>query len=77
MSTILRTDDEANTLMTQQVDQACDRFEAEWKSGRRPCIEDFLDTVPEPGRLDLLHHLLVVELQYRLRSGERPTLEDY
>jgi serine/threonine protein kinase/tetratricopeptide (TPR) repeat protein len=77
MSAIPRTDAETSTPLTQQVDQACDRFEDAWKTGRQPRIEDFLDAVPEPGRPEFLHHLLVVELQYRMRGGEQPTPEDY
>src|SRR5207247_9438291 len=45
--------------------------------GGQPRIEDFPDAVPEPGRPELLRQLLVVEVQYRLRGGERPAPEDY
>ena len=45
--------------LARRVDEACDRFEAAWKAGRRPRIEDSLAEVPEPGRPALLRELLV------------------
>ena len=33
-----------------RVEELCDRFEAAWKAGRRPPIEDYLGEVPEPVR---------------------------
>src|SRR5262249_5739441 len=59
------------------VDQVCDRFEAAWQAGQPPRIEDYLPEVPEPEHPDLLRELLVLELAYRRRSGERPTPADY
>ena len=41
-----------------EVDAACDRFEAGWRAGGRPRIEEFLDAVPEPARPALLRELL-------------------
>ena len=32
-----------------RVEALCDRFEAAWKAGRRPPIEDYRGEVPEPG----------------------------
>ena len=32
-----------------RVEEVCDRFEAAWKAGRRPPIEDYLGEVPEAG----------------------------
>jgi len=60
-----------------RVEEMCDRFEAAWKAGRRPPIEDYLGEVPEAGRTALFHELLVLELTYRRRVGERPTPEEY
>jgi eukaryotic-like serine/threonine-protein kinase len=60
-----------------QILAVCDRYEAEWKAGRRPRIEDYLDEVPEPGRPALWHELLVLELVYRRLRGERPGPEEY
>jgi WD40 repeat protein/serine/threonine protein kinase len=59
------------------VDRACDRFEADWKAGRRPRIEDYLDDTPEPGRPALLRELVLLELEFRRKQGERPMLQEY
>ena len=61
----------------RRVDQACDRFEAEWQAGRRPEIERYLETASEPERLALLQALLVTELELRQDLGERPTADEY
>ena len=60
-----------------RVEEICDRFEAAWKAGRRPPIEDYLGEVPEPVRAVLLRALLELELAYRRQNGERPTPEEY
>jgi serine/threonine protein kinase/tetratricopeptide (TPR) repeat protein len=60
-----------------RVEAMCDRFEAAWKAGRRPPIEDYLREVPEPGRAALLRALLELELAYRRQHGEGPTPEEY
>ena len=60
-----------------RMEAVCDRFEAAWKAGRRPAIEDHLDGVPEARRAALFRELLVLELAYRRRAGERPTPEEY
>src|SRR5262245_62046703 len=61
----------------QAIDRVGDRFEAAWRSGRRPCIEDYLDEAAEAERAALLRELLALELAYRDRAGERPTPEEY
>ena len=32
-----------------RVEELCQLFEAEWRAGRRPRVEDYLAGVPEPG----------------------------
>ena len=59
------------------VDQACDRFETAWRGGDWPCIEGYLDAVTEPCRLTLLHELIKLELELRMKVGELPTAEEY
>ncbi len=54
----------------RRVDQACDRFEADLKAGRRPAIEDFLGEVAETERPALLGELVAVEVAYRRRAGD-------
>jgi serine/threonine protein kinase/WD40 repeat protein len=59
------------------IDQVCDRFEAAWKEGRRPRLEEFLGDAPEPERTALLSELVAVELAYRRRAAESPALQEY
>ncbi|MFO0907170.1 MAG: bifunctional serine/threonine-protein kinase/formylglycine-generating enzyme family protein [Isosphaeraceae bacterium] len=55
----------ATTLtLDQQLDLACDRFEAEWKAGNRPSIERAIDAAPPQLREALLRELLSIELAY-------------
>ena len=55
----------------------CDRFEAAWRAGGRPRIEDELPEAEGMDRSALLREFLQIELAYRLRAGERPTAEEY
>jgi eukaryotic-like serine/threonine-protein kinase len=60
-----------------EVDAACDRFEADWRAGGRPRIEQYVDAAPESLRPALLRELLVLELAYRRRGGEEATPDEY
>jgi tetratricopeptide (TPR) repeat protein len=59
------------------VDQACARFEDEWRQGRRPRLEEFLSGAAGAERTELLRELLRLERHYRGAAGERVVLEDY
>jgi len=59
------------------IDRVCGRFEAAWKEGKQPRIEDYLDEVEEQHRMALLGELLLVELNLRLRGGEQPSRQLY
>jgi serine/threonine-protein kinase len=63
--------------LSPDVDRACDAFEAAWKAGRRPCLEDHLAAVPEAERPALLRELVLLEAAYRRLAGERPTAEEF
>jgi serine/threonine protein kinase/formylglycine-generating enzyme required for sulfatase activity len=60
-----------------RVEAICDRFEEAWKAGQRPQLEDYLGDFAGPVRVVLLRELLVLELAYRRRQGETPSLADY
>ena len=54
------------------VDRMADRFEAAWRAGAPPALEDFLGDAPEPRRSALRAELVL--MQSRLRTErERPT----
>src|SRR5262245_16298690 len=65
------------TPIGRDVDEACDRFEAAWRAGDRPRIEDYLDGTADAGRTELLRHLLAVEFEYRGHLGEFPDPSEY
>jgi WD40 repeat protein/tetratricopeptide (TPR) repeat protein/predicted Ser/Thr protein kinase len=61
----------------ERVLEACDRFEAAWKSGQRPAIELFLTESSDRERSGLLLELLEHELELRRKAGEQPTRAEY
>jgi serine/threonine-protein kinase len=63
--------------VAERIDDACRRFERAWKAGQRPRLEDYLYQAEKPERQALLRELLILELHYRRRKGERPTAEEY
>src|ERR1019366_1498948 len=54
------------------ADQVCLRFEEAWKAGERPRVEDYLQGVPDTEKEFLLRELLLLEFEYRQRSGTQP-----
>ena len=61
----------------RRIDQTCDRFEAAWKAGRRPRLEEYLDASGEPVRSALLRQLLLADWDCRRRAGDEPHARDY
>jgi eukaryotic-like serine/threonine-protein kinase len=52
-------------------------FEAAWRDGGRPRLEDYLLDAAGPVRAALLRALLASEIESRRQLGERPDLEEY
>src|SRR5262249_39020966 len=63
--------------LLRHAEGVCRRFEAAWKAGQRPRIEDHLREAPEPERRALLPELIEVEVEYRQRAGEAPRAAEY
>ena len=61
----------------ERLDRLGDQFEQEWKAGLNPRIEDYLDSVDEIERDDLLRELVALEAELRQDSGEEIASEDY
>jgi eukaryotic-like serine/threonine-protein kinase len=59
----------------QQINERCNRFEAAWKSGARPRIEEYL--TPSWTDFSLLRQLVLLDVDYRRKHGECPRSEDY
>jgi hypothetical protein len=55
-----------------RVDQACLRFEAAWKAGRQPPLDDFLGEATGPERAALLKELILLDVSFRRLRGEGP-----
>ena len=61
-----------STRIARDVDEACDRFEAAWRAGDRPLIEDFLGGTTDSDRPVLLRHLLASSSTTAAASGSLP-----
>jgi serine/threonine-protein kinase len=66
---------EAN--LPRRIDEACDRFEAAWRGGSSPAIEEYLDGWAGPARRELLRELVGLDADYRRRRGEPWGAEQY
>jgi serine/threonine protein kinase len=60
-----------------ELDRICVRFERALRSGERPGIEDYLTAPAEPFGGVLFKELLALELDYRRKRGESPSVDDY
>jgi hypothetical protein len=67
----------ASATLAIHIDSACDRFEAEWRAGRRPRIEVHFHGTSGPEREALYRELLAIEVDWRRRLGERPGVDEY
>lgn len=65
----------SNLEALQRLNEHCNRFEAAWKSGPRPRLEDHLADAPADAVL--LRHLVLLDIDYRRQHGEEPRAEDY
>src|SRR5262245_46567041 len=67
--------------VAQDLDEACDRFEAAWKNaaspGEHPRIESYLGDLPQPERSALLRQLVLLDIDYRRMHADSPLPEDY
>jgi serine/threonine protein kinase len=62
---------------SERIDEACDRFEAAWRSGSAPRIEGYLAEALEVDRPALLGELVALERELRRHRGEWPETEEY
>jgi tRNA A-37 threonylcarbamoyl transferase component Bud32 len=64
-------DEPTDALPVQQlleIDAICARFEAAWKAGQQPKVEDYLDKTSGPQRAELQRELEKVDAEYRLKA---------
>ena len=57
--------------LARRIDEVCRRFEADWRQGRQPRIEDYLVDAPDEGRPALRAELSALERE--LRQSEEVT----
>jgi serine/threonine-protein kinase len=62
---------------SEQIDEACDRFEAAWRAGQDPRIEEVVAMAPENDRPALLRELIALEAELRRGRGEHPEPAGY
>jgi tetratricopeptide (TPR) repeat protein len=60
-----------------RLEEACGRFEAAWRAGGRPRLEDYLGPATGPEYRALLRELVALDAHYRRRAGESPRPADY
>jgi WD40 repeat protein len=63
--------------LAYRVEEACERFESEWRSGRRPDLPAYLAGIDDRGRATLARELIAIDVHWRRRAGERPEPDDY
>jgi hypothetical protein len=63
--------------LARRIDLVCRRFEADWRGGRRPPIDDYLADVPEDGRQAWRAELEILERELRQseETGGRSELQ--
>jgi eukaryotic-like serine/threonine-protein kinase len=71
------TDNRRRLSPARRVDAACDRFEAAWRSGQDPRIEDYLEAAAQAERPALLRALITLEVELRQGRGEHPAPGEY
>src|SRR5579863_2423880 len=70
------TSDASKSALDVDIEQAVKRFESAWQRGERPSIADYCQGDPSRSNA-LLPQLVIIDLEYRLKSGERRRVEDY
>jgi predicted HicB family RNase H-like nuclease len=69
--------DSLSATQAEELDRACDRFEADWRAGGRPDLAAYLAGTEGPERVSLARELIAIDIHWRGRTGERPTAEEY
>ena len=72
-----REPDHPPDSLADRADEACDRFENDWRAARGPRIEDFLESFIAPERPSLFRELLPLELELRREGGDQPEPREY
>lgn len=68
---------ELSLTSVRHIEEVCNRFETALKAKQSLPIEDYLGDAAEPMRSELLRELVRLEIDYRVKRGEQPTVEEY
>ena len=60
-----------------EIDAICDRFESACRAGQRPDLASFLAEAPAGGLALLFRDLLNLDLEFRVKNGEKPERDGY
>jgi serine/threonine protein kinase len=61
----------------RQIEELVEQFEAAWRRGERPRVEDYVTDLPDHLRALLVQQLVPVEIELRRGHGERTTDEEF
>jgi WD40 repeat protein len=68
---------EVPPALGRRINEACDRFEAAWRSGMGPLLEEFVAGWEGAERAALLRELVPLDADYRRGRGEPVSPDDY
>jgi hypothetical protein len=68
-------DERPEPASTSALEDIVERFERDWRTGRRPCVGDYLPA--GAGRRRVLVELVHTDLELRLKAGEMACVEGY
>jgi uncharacterized delta-60 repeat protein len=66
-----------NQTRVRHFDRVCDEFEAVWREGGIPQLEDYLSQVADELRAEIFIELLSLDLEYRVDRGLSASADDY
>jgi hypothetical protein len=69
--------DSGSSTHRLSITEVCQQFETAFQTGQRPQVEEYLGQRPEPHRSVLLCHLLILDLDLRIKHQERPSAAEY
>jgi eukaryotic-like serine/threonine-protein kinase len=70
-------DGDRNAAEFGRIVEVCDRFEAQWRRGQRPRIEEYFQRNPSISMPALLRELLALEIELARAEGGAPTADEY
>ena len=61
----------------RRINDACERYETDWRAGAQPRIEEAIAQIDAPHRPALLRELIAVDRELRQSRGEDPQPDEY